>query len=417
MNADIEAKAATIASLEETVREREATIESLQADIEAKTQTIASKDAELEAKMQTISALEADVAAGKETILERENTIAQKESTIAARESDIAALQQDIQNNQAAHQAALESQKAEAQQQRDAAVAAARKEEYDAFKQKLAQIQSTAKSTLAASTAAAESAAKAKALSYKNVKALDNGLSVDAFRSLVRAACAIEKGAPSGKAAVMVDDFTADTAALASKYEIPVLHLAPAGDKFEKSATPADALQVMTPAFEAGDDVYFFTSSEKKTGAMACVSMAAREAESDVAVFDTEALTGSALAYALGFKYFSEAGESKQDLLEKKLTAVTYLNQNALGMIVKGKFKKTAKTDDINLPLALDYLFGDCDKRFAFVLYHGYSEEQIKEFTDSLKAENEFDEVIAEPTADMRIKAVGAKSATVYYFM
>jgi len=85
-------------------------------------------------------------------------------------------------------------------------------------------------------------------------------------------------------------------------------------------------------------------------------------------------------------------------------------------MIIKGRFKKSAKTDAVNLPLALDYVFGDCDKRFAFVLYTGYGEEEIRELTDSLLAENEFDQVIAEPTADVKIKALGARSATIFYF-
>ena len=43
-------------------------------------------------------------------------------------------------------------------------------------------------------------------------------------------------------------------------------------------------------------------------------------------------------------------------------------------------------------------------------------DREIKELTDSLQAENEFEQVIAEATADVRIKAVGARSATIYYF-
>ena len=149
---------------------------------------------------------------------------------------------------------------------------------------------------------------------------------------------------------------------------------------------------------------------------MATVQMAAREAESEVNCFDTAALTGSAIAYALGVKTLSEAGESKEQIATKRLSAVTYLDKSNLGMVVKGKFKKSSKTDDINLPLALEYVFGECDKRYAFVLYHGYSSDEIKEITDSLQAENEFEAVFAEQTADNTIKALGARSVTIYYF-
>ena len=409
LEADVADKANTITALNNTVSEKAAQIETQQA-------ALAESDRQLEQKAQAIAALESDVAAGKATIAAREETISAKDAEIAAREGDIAKLQQDMEAGNAAHAAALEAQKAQALADKDAAVAAARREELANYKKKIADIQASAKSTIAAATLAAQAAAKAKAGSYKNSKALENGLSTDAFRALVRAACAVQKGAPSGKASVMVDDFTADTAALAEKYGIAVLHLAPAAGKFEKSATPLDALQAITPALEAGDDIYFLASSEKKTGAMATVAMAATEAESAVQSFDTAALTGSATGYALGIRHLSALGESREQIIAKRLCAVTYLDKSALGMVVKGKFKKISKTDDINLPLALEYQFGDCDKRFAFVLYHGYSADEIKEFTDSLKAENEFEEVIAEPTADVNLKAIGARSATVYYF-
>ena len=167
---------------------------------------------------------------------------------------------------------------------------------------------------------------------------------------------------------------------------------------------------------ERGDDAFYFASSEKRTGAIAALDIAAREAEAEVETVDTEALTGSAIAQAVGVKKLYELGETKEAVAAKQLSAVTFADNSVLGMVVKGKLKKITKTDAVNVPLALDYIFTDCDKRFAFVLHSGMSEEEVFEFVASLKAENGFDEVIAEPTSDVRLKAVGAKSATVYYF-
>ncbi|MBE6818300.1 MAG: DUF2357 domain-containing protein [Ruminococcaceae bacterium] len=465
LQADITAKADQIAALEQTIITHEATIEQLHADIAAKVQLLADKDSELAQQAERIGTLQADVAdkantitalqsdisskqaqiAGQETeladraqqlsqkaeqitalesdiaakaadIAAKEQAIAERNNTIAARESDIAALNQNMEAAAAAHTAALADQKAALAKEQEKAVADARKEELAVYKKKLAQMRASSKSTVAAAAAAAESAAKAKALSYKHIKELDNGLTVDSFRDLVKTACAIQKGAPSGNVTVMVDDFTADTAALADKYGLALLTLGAGSGKFDKSAAPIDALQAMQPALERGDTVYYCASSEKRTGAMATATLAAREADAAITAVDTEALTGSAIARAVGIQMLAQAGESAEALCSKNLSAVTYLGQDALGMIIKGRFKKSAKTDAVNLPLALDYVFGDCDKRFAFVLYTGYGEEEIRELTDSLLAENEFDQVIAEPTADVKIKALGARSATIFYF-
>ena len=423
-DADIAAKAQSIATLEADVADKAQTITSLNDEITAHKATIGTHEAKIAAqeteigeKANAITALENDLSARQAEIAARDTTIAEKDNVIAARESDIAGLKQDIENNNTAHAAALENQKAALLKEKEDAVAAAKKEEYAAYKKKLAAIQTSAKSQVAAGVLAAQSAAKAKALSYKNVKALDNGLSVDAFRTLVRTACSIQKGEASGKVSVMVDDFTADTKALAQKYDITLLALTASGDKFVKTAEPTEALKALTPALEAGDDIYYFASNEKKTGAMAGVALAAREAECEVISFDTFALTGSAIPYALGVRKLNELGLGKEEIAEKQLAAITYLDEAALGTTVKGKFKKMSKTDPVNVSLSLDYLLGSCDKRFAFVLYNGYSAEQIKEFTDALLAENEFEAVIAEPTADVNLKSLGAKSATIYYFM
>ena len=409
LEADVAQKASNISDLQTELGNAKATIENNNA-------ALAQNAEEIAAKVATITALEGDVAAKETELTARANTIAEKDNVIAAREGDIAKLNQDIAANAQAHTAALENQKASMLAQQKQAVAAARKEEQGIYKKKLASVQSSAKSTIAAATAAAETAAKAKALSYKNIKRLDNGLSVDAFRELVRTACSIQKAAPSGNISVMVDSFTADTAALAGKYGMTLLPLSAKGDRFEKSATPIEALRTMQPAFEQGDSIYYFASSEKRTGAIATATMAAREVDTDITTFDTEALTGSALPFAVSIKQLSEMGESSEALAAKRINAVTYIDRSALGMVVKGRFKKTAKTDGANLSLTLDNILGNCDKRIAFVLYNGYSADEIKDFTDSLKAENEFEQVIAEPTADARLKALGSKSATIYYF-
>lgn len=422
-DADIAQKAEKITSLETDVSEKAALITSLGAELEEKKATIEKNTAELEKNAETlsknaekISALESDIELKKSDIAQRDNTISEKESIIAARESDISSLKSDIEKNAQSHKAELENQKSELDKQREEAVKKARKEELAVYKKKLSQINTSAKSMIAASASVAESSAKAKILAVKNAKNLDNGLSVDEFRTLVRTACAINKAEPSGNVSVVLDDFSADNAALASKYGIELLKLSVQDDKFEKSAKPIDALNSIAPALEKGDDIYFISSSEKQTGALSTVSMAAREADATVNTIDGEAVFASPLAWALGIKKLAELGETKESISQKRLSSVSYIDSNAIGIVVKGKFKKISKTDEINLPLALDYVFTGCDKRFAFVLYNGFSEEEISEFVTSLKSENSFEEVIAEPTNDVKVKALSAKSATVYYF-
>ena len=416
-NAELGEKSERISALESESAQKQSQIESLHnevaqkaATIQNQQQAIAANEAELSARAQTIASLEADVAA-------KAGTIAEKTAAIAAQEESIASLKLEMERSNTSHAAALEKQAEEAAKAQEAAVNAARKEELANYKKKIAEINASARSTIAASTAAAESAAKAKALSVKNVKEFDNGLSIEAFRALVRRACAIRKGEKSANVGVIVDSYNPDCAALAEKFGLSLLSLKAGNNKYEKSAKPLEALELMAPMLEDGEEIYFFASSEKKTGAIAAVSLAAREAEEEITAKDCEALTGSALPGAVGIKHFNSLGDSRAEIAARQLNAVTYAAGSILGIPVKGKLKKVAKTDAVNLPLALDYIFTGCDKRFAFVLTHGMSEEEIAEFTATLQTENGFETVFTEKTADVSLKAMAAKSATVYYYL
>ena len=86
-----------------------------------------------------------------------------------------------------------------------------------------------------------------------------------------------------------------------------------------------------------GDDIYFLASSEKKTGAMATVAMAATEAESAVQSFDTAALTGSATGYALGIRHL------KHVLAHKAGKAVDLLHRDRLLEKVHGLYLPDAE--------------------------------------------------------------------------
>ena len=423
-DSELTSKSEQISALESDNAEKQGTIDSLNADLESKkalieqnNRKLEENETELNLKSEKIASLEEDIVSKNNDISQRDSIIAQNNNIIAKKEEIIASLKNDIDKLTANHSAELEKNRVVAEKAKEEAVATARKEELVVYKKKIAEINASARNTIAASVAAAESAAKAKALSVKNSKEFDNGLSIDEFRALVRRACSIKKAGSNGAAGVVVDDYNADCLALAEKYGISLLRLKSNNDKFEKSAKPIEALELIAPMLEAGEDVYFFASSEKKTGAIASMNLAARETETEINSFDCEALTGSAIANAIGTKKLYELGADKSEIISKKLNAITYADKSLLAIPVKGKLKKVSKTDEVNLPLALDYIMTGCDKRFAFVLYNGFSDEEISDFCNTLRAEVNFDEVIAEPTADVKIKALANKSATVYYYI
>ena len=423
-DSELASKSEQISALESDNAGKQATIDSLNSELESKKAVIEENNRKIEAnenelnlRSEKILSLEADIVSKNNDIAQRESVIVENNKTIAAKEENINSLKNDIDRLEASHSAELEKNRADALKIKEEAVEAARKEEAAKYKKKIAEINASARNTIAASVAAAESSAKAKALSVKYSKEFDNGLSIDEFRALVRRACSIKKSENTGAAGVVVDSFNADCSALAEKYGISVLELKANNSKFEKSAKPIEALELIAPMLEAGEDIYFFASNEKKTGAIASLELAARETDSLIESFDCEALTGSAIANAVGTKKFYELGADKSEMASKKLNAITYADKSVLGIPVKGKLKKVAKTDEVNLPLALDYILTGSDKRFAFVLYNGMSEEEISDLRKTLEAEIGFEEVIAEPSADVKIKALANKSATVYYYI
>lgn len=429
--AEIAEKTSAIASLEANVAELNKEIESkndeisqhtskiasLEKDVEDLTGVIAQNNkkmqadaAELLARAEAINTLKDAVEQGKKTIDERDATISEKDSIITERENTITTLNSDIQSNKAAHDAQIEQLKADYAEKQQKAVEAARKEELAAFKKQRADINSSAKAMIAAATLAAQNKAKSKVLAAKNVRTLDNDFKLDDYRRLIKTACAINK-APQGKgSAVLVDDYNADAKALSEKYGIDLITVSNLS-KANKGEVAVEMLNKFKPYIENGDNIYYLASSEKETGAVSLTELVAREAEISVNIIDCEALTGSAIPLACAIK---QAAEKGIELEQSKIQSVTYTG-SLLGQVVAGKFKKICKTDEINLPLALEDVFTDCDKSFAFVLQSGMSEEEAASFVEILKNENSFETVFIEPTSDLKLKSVAPKSATVYF--
>lgn len=403
-NAEISEKASKIISLEGTV-------ENLNEQIAENNKKMQADAAELLARAEAINALKDSAEQDRKTIAERDATIASKDNEIAERDAKVTSLNNDIANNKAAYEAQTEKLKADLAKKQEKAVAAARKEELAAFKKQRSGINSSAKAMLAAATLAAESKAKSKVLAAKNVRTLDNGLSTDDYRTLIKTACAIKRADKASGTAVLVDDYNADTKALAKKYGIEIIPVS-APSKTKKGEAAVEMLNKFKPFIEAGNNIYFVASSEKETGAISLAQLVSREAEFTLNTTDSEALTGSALPLALAIK---QAAENGKEVEENKIQSVTYISGEALGQVVGGKFKKICKTDEINLPLALSDVFTDCDKSFAFVLQNGMSEEEAAAFVEMLKSENSFESVFIETTSDVKLKSVATKSATVYY--
>ena len=415
---DINAKAEQISALESDVAQKAGTIENLNNQVSQQQDQIAQNNekmqadaAELLARAEAINALKDTVEQGKNTIAEREATIAAKDNEISARDASIASLNKDIENNNAAHNAATEQLKADLAKQQEKAVAAARKEELAAFKKQRAGINSAAKAMVAAATLAAEGKAKAKVLAAKNVRTLDNDLSTDEYRQLIKTACAINKAFEGSGTAVLVDDYDADTKALAEKYGVDVIAVS-ALSKSKKGEAAVEILNKFKPYLEQGDKIHFVASSEKETGLVSLAELAAREAEFTLNSTDSEAVTGSALPTAVAIK---QAAEKGAEISANNIQSVTFANSQ-LGQVVGGRFKKICKTDEINLPLALEDVFTDCDKSFAFVLQNGMSDEEAAAFAEMLKSENSFESVFVETTSSVKLKSVAAKSATVYFY-
>lgn len=416
--ADINTKTEQISALESDVNQKAATIESLnnqvseqQSLIEQNRAQMQSDAAELLARAEAINVLKGNLEQHKNTIAEREATIASKDKEIAERDAKVTSLNNDIANNKSAYDAATEKLKADLAKQQEKAVAAARKEELAAFKKQRAGINSSAKAMLAAATLAAENKAKSKVLAAKNIRTLDNGLSTDDYRNLIKTACSINKAASGVGTAVLADDYNADAKALAEKYGVELISVS-AVSKAKKGEAAVEILNTLKPFIEKGNDIYFVASSEKETGAVSLTELVAREAEITVNIIDSEAVTGSALPTACAIKHFAE---SANELPSANIQSVTYTG-SLLGQVVGGKFKKICKTDEINLPLALEDVFTDCDKSFAFVLQNGMSEEEAASFAEMLKSENAFETVFIEATSDVKLKSVAAKSATVYFY-
>lgn len=407
---DIEAKNAEITDKASKIESLEANVENLNSVIAENNKKMQADADELLARAEAINVLKDSVEEGKKTIAEREATITAKDNEIASRDASIAALNKDIENNNAAHNEATEKLKADLAKQQEKAVAAARKEELAAFKKQRASINSSAKAMLAAATLAAQSKAKAKVLAAKNVRTLDNELSTDEYRQLIKTACAINKAQIGSGTAVLVDDYNADAKALAEKYGIDIIPVSEFS-KANKGEAAVEMLNKFKPFVEKGNNIYFVASSEKQTGAISLAELVEREAEITVNTIDSEALTGSALPLAVAIK---QADEKGLEISADKIQSVTYASSQ-LGQVVGGKFKKICKTDDINLPLALEDVFTDCDKSFAFVLYNGMNEEEVASFVEMLKSENSFESVFIEATSDINLKSVAAKSATVYF--
>lgn len=424
-DADISAKSEQIAVLQNDVNAKAGEIDTLNKKVNAQSAEIDNNKAEiakcnssLEENAKAISELNTTVEETRNKFEADEKTIKEKDGIISQRENNIAELNNKIEKAEVSHKNDIEKLTADMNKKRESDIKKTHKADEAEYKKQITALNSSAKAQIAAAEEIAQAQAKAKILAVKDVVTLDNELTLDEFRSLIKEACSIKRSQKSGELAVYVDDFGPLSKDIAQKYGVKIINLESRNlDKFEKSIAPSDMLKTIAADIESGKDIAYIASSEKHTGAVSTMQMVSREADYDVSLLNGEALHASSLPYAVGLLLLKQSGLSNKDLFSLHLSSYTYIgaDRSYIGTMVKDRFRRIRRVND-DAATAFKDTLGDCNKAFACVVYSGYDEKYISDFAQNIKTDCGFENIVTYNSADAAIAKISSKSISIYYF-